>query len=160
MIRSLRARQRVLISGVGLVVGVAGVAGIAVRRSVPAVVLPATLEPSQPAARAAVTPAMLRFGSARIRGELAVLEDGGAVATIEVGDGGETGPLAAYWSPDGPVGTLSPDAVWLGSIAPRKPNRLKLPRLPTERRGKLVLFDHGDGRVIAAADLAAEVVRP
>ena len=43
MIRSLRARHRLLIAIVGLVAGILGLAGLLARRSVPAIELPAAL---------------------------------------------------------------------------------------------------------------------
>jgi len=156
VIRSLRARHRVLVAGVGLVAGAIGVAGLSARRPVPAVALPAALERSETVERAVPAQATLRFDSASVRGELAALEGGDAVVTIEVDDPGATGPLAAYWTPVGHGDELSADAIFLGSIAAHRSTRLRLPDRHTRDSGRVVVFDLGDARVIAAADVVPE----
>jgi hypothetical protein len=161
MIRSLRARHRVLVVGVGVVAGSLGVAGLLARRTVPSIELPAALAGPQPVAEGAGAPAPLRFDSPRVRGAISALAGGGASVTLELEDGGTRDDLlAVYWSPPGRFEALSADAIWLGSVVPDRPSRFSLPRVAGAGSGSVVLFDLRRGRVVAAADTGSAGARP
>lgn len=147
MIRSLRARHRALVVSVAIVAGGLGVAGLAARRAVPRVDLPAAVEP-------------LLFDVPRVRGSLVSLSDGEFGVTVDLEEPPSEAHLAAYWADGEPGEALPAGSFWLGRIDAGGPRSFRLPLGRGARYGSVVLYDLTRGRIVAAAHLGVTGAQP
>lgn len=159
MIRPLRRRHRVMIFALSVVVPAAFAVGIATRKALPALSMPA------PGFSGEVPPHQEIWGRDDLWGKKAIrtrlLNNGAGADQLAVEliakDKIVRPDVIVYWSRgERQIADSPPDnAILLGSFDPSTPTPLRLPPEAASNRGRLLLYSLGDHEMLAVSKLFA-----